>query len=193
MPGQHLLDQLLPRYDVAERHQRVIAAPPERVWQAIQAVTLRELPLVWGLFALRSLPVRLAGGKGLPLVGDRPLLAQLWTAGSVRLGEDPGRELVGGLVGQPWKPTGGESARVWDGAEFAAFQRPGFVKAAMSFLVTARQGGTLVQTETRVVATDPVSRRRFARYWRLIRPGSGAIRRSWLRAADRRATRAVDR
>ena len=190
MSGRHLLDQLLPRYDVAERHQRAIAAPPERVWQAIGAVTLRELPLVWGLFAIRSLPVRLAGGKGLPLVGDQPLLAQLWAAGFVRLGEDPGRELVGGVVGQLWKPAGGDSARVGDGVEFAAFQRPGFVKAAMGFWVTALQGGTLVQTETRALATDPASRRRFARYWWLIRPGSGAIRRSWLRAADRRATRA---
>jgi proline iminopeptidase len=189
MSSRHLLEQLLPRYAVAERDRRVIAAPPDQVWQAIQAVTLRELPLVWGLFALRSLPVRLAGGKGLPLASDPPLLAQLWAAGFIRLGEDPGRELAGGVVGQPWKPTGGESARVGDGAEFAAFQQPGFVKAAMSFRVTGRPGGTLVETETRVVATDPVSRRRFARYWLLIRPGSGAIRRSWLRAADRRATR----
>jgi hypothetical protein len=43
-----------------------------------------------------------------------------------------------------------------------------------------------VETETRALATDSRSRRRFARYWRLIRFGSGAIRRSWLRAAARR-------
>jgi hypothetical protein len=61
----------------------------------------------------------------------------------------------------------------------------------MSFRVTAREGGSQVETETRALATDPGSRRRFARYWHLIRVGSGAIRRSWLRAAARRAAGAV--
>jgi hypothetical protein len=41
--------------------------------------------------------------------------------------------------------------------------------------------------ETRIHATDPASPRRFARYWRMIRPGSGLIRRSWLHAAKGRA------
>jgi proline iminopeptidase len=191
MSGRHLLEELLPRYDAAERHRRVVAASPERVWQAIGAVTLRELPLVRGLFALRSLPARLAGGKGLPLAADQPLLGQLWAAGFTRLAEDPGRELVGGVIGQLWKLAGGEAASIRDGAAFTAFGRPGFVKAAMSFWVSAWDGGTLVETETRALATDPVSRRRFVHYWRLIRPGSGAIRRSWLRAADRGATRAA--
>jgi hypothetical protein len=41
-----------------------------------------------------------------------------------------------------------------------------------------------------VACTDPSSARRFGRYWRLIRPASGAIRRSWLTAIKRRAERA---
>jgi hypothetical protein len=52
------------------------------------------------------------------------------------------------------------------------------------------------EAHTRRVAASPAaaleavhgaSRRRFGRYWRVIRPGSGAIRWSWLRAAARRA------
>jgi hypothetical protein len=57
----------------------------------------------------------------------------------------------------------------------------------MGFRAEAADGGTLLTTETRVLATDEAARRRFGRYWRVIRPGSGAIRRSWLRAAARRA------
>jgi hypothetical protein len=34
--------------------------------------------------------------------------------------------------------------------------------------------------------------RRFARYWRLIRPASGAIRRGWLTAIKHRIERGVD-
>jgi hypothetical protein len=88
--------------------------------------------------------------------------------------------------------AGGKAASIADGGEFVAFDRPGYVKAAMSFLLVEHEGGTRIQTETRVLATDAESRKRFARYWRTIRPGSGAIRRSWLRAIARRAERRPD-
>jgi hypothetical protein len=45
-------------------------------------------------------------------------------------------------------------------------------------------------TETRVLLTDEASRRAFARYWLLIRPFSGLIRRRWLAAVARRASQA---
>jgi hypothetical protein len=57
----------------------------------------------------------------------------------------------------------------------------------MNFRVEPQGEGTLLTTETRVLATDPASRRRFRRYWLVIRAGSGLTRRSWLRAAKRRA------
>jgi len=41
---------------------------------------------------------------------------------------------------------------------------------------------------TRVFASGPAARRRFAAYWRVIYPGSALIRRMWLRAIERRAT-----
>jgi hypothetical protein len=47
-------------------------------------------------------------------------------------------------------------------------------------------------TETRVACTDAASARRFARYWWLIRPASGTIRRSWLAAIKRRSERHPD-
>jgi hypothetical protein len=42
-------------------------------------------------------------------------------------------------------------------------------------------------TATRVHATDDAARRRFARYWRLIRLGGAAIRRDMRAAIARRA------
>jgi hypothetical protein len=50
-----------------------------------------------------------------------------------------------------------------------------------------RLEGTVLSTETRVLATDAAARRRFRRYWLAIRPFSGLIRRVWLRAIKRRA------
>ena len=50
--------------------------------------------------------------------------------------------------------------------------------------------GTSLETETRVLATNPGARTAFQRYWLVIRPASGLIRRIMLGAIARRATRA---
>jgi hypothetical protein len=186
--SRSLLEGLLPRYDFNNVHARVVAAPPDRVFEAVKAVTLGEMPLVRLLFGLRSLPARFAGGRGLPQAKNEPLFAQMVEFGFTVLAEDFGREVVAGVVAQMWK-RGGQAANVADGAEFVAFDRPGYVKVAMNFLLFEQDRGTRIETETRVLATDARSRTGFAWYWRLIRPGSGAIRRAWLRAIARRAER----
>ena len=183
------LDDFLPVWDARERHSCPVAAPPERVYEAVRAVTPGEVPLVRLLFALRSLPARLGGGGSLPADKDEPLLDQLLGFGFTLLAESDA-EVVVGLIDQAWKLTGGETVRAEDARRFVEFDRPGFIKAAMSFSVREERGGTTLETETRVLATDPASRRKFARYWRVIRPGSGVVRRSWLKAAKRRAERA---
>ena len=185
-----LLDEFLPHHHFRERHSRVIAAPPQAVWEAIESVTLAEMPLVGALFALRSLPARLSGRPGLPAVQDEPVLAQFLQTGFVMLAEDRGRELVFGLIDQMWKRRG-ETAKIKDGHEFMSFERAGFVKAAMNFRLSDTVAGTRLETETRVLATDAGARRGFGRYWLLIRPASGLIRRIWLRAIARRATQAA--
>lgn len=68
-------------------------------------------------------------------------------------------------------------------ADFATFDRPGYAKMAINW----RLEGTTLSTETRVFLTDEASRRAFRRYWLLIRPFSGSIRRVSLRAIKRRA------
>jgi hypothetical protein len=57
----------------------------------------------------------------------------------------------------------------------------------MEFRLEPTRQGTFLSTETRVVATDARTRRAFAAYWFLIRPGSGAIRRELLRVVARRS------
>ena len=178
-----LLAGLLPAPHFRERHSIRVRATPERVLDAVCAATPREMPIVRPLFAIRSLGLR----AGLPADPDTPLLGQLVGFGFTVLAEEPGSELVLGVIDQAWKLRGGESVKVATGAEFSAFGRPGFIKAAVSFTVRPDGDGALLETETRVVATDPACRRKFGRYWRVIRPGSGLIRRTWLRAAKRRA------
>jgi hypothetical protein len=105
MTDRACLDDVLPQADVRLQHQLAVAAPPDRVWQALKATTLREMPLVWLLFALRSLPARLTRNSGLPSALDAPLFTQMAARGFALLAEDPGRELVVGRVGQMWGPA----------------------------------------------------------------------------------------
>jgi hypothetical protein len=73
--------------------------------------------------------------------------------------------------------------------DFLAFAEPGYGKAVIAFLIRPERGGSRVVTETRVAGTSPDATRALLRYWRVIRLGSGAIRRSWLAAIRRRALR----
>lgn len=183
-----LLDELMPRYDFHEVHSVVIRAAPGDVLAAIRAVAPAEMRLVGMLFALRALPTLLLGrGPGIRPAAGRPLLDQALEVGFVLLGEAPQQEIVVGTVGAFWSLRGGPSVTLASAAEFVAFARPGYAKAAMNFSMEPVDGSIRLRTETRILATDPVSRRRFARYWRMIHAGSALIRRAWLAAIRRRA------
>jgi hypothetical protein len=162
------LDGVLPAWDFRERHSIRVTAPPERVFDAVRSVTLAEMPVARWLMRTRGM----RAGPG------RPVLEEALRSFSV-LADEPGRELVLGSIGQPWRFRGGRAP----GADFAPFDEPGYAKMALSFRL---EGETLV-TETRVLMTDVRSRRAFRRYWLAIRPFSGLIRRVWLRAIRRRA------
>jgi hypothetical protein len=112
-----------------------------------------------------------------------------FTTGVVSLGERTGVEIAAGAIGRFWRLVGNETAEVLTREEFRSFDEPGYAKAAISFLVRPERGGSRVITETRVVGTSPEATRALLRYWRAIRLGSGAIRKSWLAAVSRRAVR----
>lgn len=175
MTAGSALDELLPVYDFRERHSTRVSAPPAAALAAAKDATPREMPGVGLLFLLR----------GIRSARDRPLAAQMVERGFASLVETED-ELVLGYVGRPWRATGGPRRRLAR-ADWAAFDEPGYAKAAMSFRASATGDGTLLETETRVRLTDGAARRRFRLYWLLIRPWSGFLRRSWLRAARRRA------
>jgi hypothetical protein len=178
-----MLDEFLPAYDVHEVHSVTTTAAPAAVMDAVRAVTPGEVPLLVALMAVRSLPALLRRRR-LPMRG--PLLEGFTKSGFVRLRESP-EELVLGGVGRFWQPSGG--LRRIDAADFAGFAEPGFAKTAFNFQIARVDGRTVLRTETRIATTDDRARRSFARYWRLIHPGSALIRVAWLRAIRRRAER----
>jgi hypothetical protein len=71
--------------------------------------------------------------------------------------------------------------------EWAAAHNGARLKIAIAFEAQPIPGGSRLVTETRVVALDERTRRRFRLYWLAIGELSGLIRRRWLRAAQEAA------
>ncbi|RBY92360.1 hypothetical protein DQ244_08850 [Blastococcus sp. TBT05-19] len=178
------LDDVLPRPEHVTRQARWIGAPPAAVWSALHAVRLSELPVTLTLSAARFLPVVLSG-RGSGELHDRPFLDALPVP---LLGSDEPESVVFGGALEAWKLSGGDSGPELDAESFRRFTQRGWVKAAMDFRLTPQRGGTELSSETRVMSTDAEVRRRFDRYWRLVRPGSTAIRWEVLTAVELKAT-----
>jgi hypothetical protein len=187
------LDDVVPEFQFEEFHERFVRASPGAVDCAIRTVPADEIALFTALTWLRN-PMRSFRPQGENILNPppkKPVLDVALGSGFVLLADEPGREIVlGTLVARP------SGARLWvpaDVAErarhFAALEAPGFAKAAMNFRMEPRDGGCRLTTETRVFATDPATARAFARYWRVVHPGSALLRRTWLRAVAVRAER----
>jgi hypothetical protein len=170
-----LLDKAMPEYDRQEVHRRRIHAPADAIWEAAKELRGDEMTVMRALMGVRTL------GRG-PRAGDRTVLSAFRGMGFRLIDEEPGREMVVAGIGRFWLPSGG-LRKVESREQFAAFSEPRYAKVAFNFLL---QDGVL-STETRIAGTDAHARRRFGAYWTLIRPGSGLIRREWLRAIDKRA------
>ena len=178
-----LLDAWLPEYQFSEHHRLAVDASDAALWAAVKGVTPNEIgPLGW-LMAIRSLPAKLAGRKSRLFANGTPILDVAVNSPFVILEERPLCEIVLGTAGQFWKLDGGPRANLRNDSDFAAFNRPGFLRVAVNFAIV--EG--VISTETRIQALDDSARRKFAAYWTLIRPGSGWIRMAWLRAIRKRA------
>ena len=184
LPGPRMaIDEVLPSYEFGEHHEILVAAPPERVLAATRAVTAREIRLFRLLTWLRSPRLSRGGRESIFNPGaDRPILDVALGSGFVLLREEAGREIVlGALVccAPRVPPRSAEEFQALSGS---------LARAVMNFHVEDAGGGrSRLVTQTRVAATDAEAERVFARYWRVIYPGSALIRRMWLRAIKARA------
>ena len=178
------LDDVVPEADHGTRQSRVIDAPASVVWEELHRLQVTSLPVTLLLSGARALPVVLSG-KGRRRGGlDRTFLDVVPIP---QLASDPPSHVLFGGVLQAWRLTGGERPPVLDAAGVREWSEPGWVKVGMEFRLTPAVGGTRLSCETRVVATDPGTRRRFGLYWLAVQPGSSAIRWELLTAVALRA------
>ena len=173
------LDGLLPEWHFRERHRRSTSAPAAALLAAAETVTWAEVPVMRTLMGIRSI------GR-LRRPANHLVLDDMAVAGFAVLTRTRDELVIAGL-GRPWAHGGGRAPRLAEQADpvavFTDFTAPGWAKVALSF----RVGMGELTTETRVLLTDQASRRAFARYWLLIRPFSGLIRRQWRATIARRA------
>lgn len=170
-----LIDDFLPMYDVTERHQIIVNAKVERVYSSVRELDISHARLTRLLFRLRGIPT-----------SSSITLKDFLEMRFMLLGEKPNEELLLGLVGQFWTPTG--KLRRLDAKEYPDFNEQGYAKAAWNFYIKPqREREVTLTTETRVQCLDKESRKRFRIYWGVIGVFSGIVRREILREVKRNA------
>jgi hypothetical protein len=203
-----ILDDFLPDANFTERHSRLVHAPRDRVHAALLELRLSDVSWIATLLlAIRSLPARAIRNRrkkrdgkdrehpsSLPTRRERaapargnelPLLSAMLDRGFICLANTP-EEIVLGAVGEPWK-LAAPPLPLRDAREYCELHDASVAKMGFNFALREVNGGTLVTTETRVSVTDAGVRKKFARYWLLVRYGSGLIRVLCLAALARRA------
>lgn len=164
-----------------------IAASPHQVWDALLALRFADLKISQPLLAARALPSLLAGGKRPEDMGSVTMIDGMLAGRFVELDRHAPVGITIGLVGQFWRLDGGRDADVRRVEDFVVFDKPGYIKTAMDFVIEGGETSTTVTTTTANMATDAAAAKKFGRYWRVVGPGSKAIRIDMLRALKRTA------
>src|SRR5512137_913835 len=165
-----------PGWRLLERHELPVPATPEEALAALAGAPLADLPVVTALFALRGLPSRREATLR-ELFCTRPFLL---------LSEEPGRELVFGVLRPAAEPDGARRLPRTAG-EFVEAAKRAPLGAVVNFRADPAPGGSLLWTETFAGTHGAGAGLWFAAYWLAVGPWSAWIRRMFLRVARDRA------
>jgi hypothetical protein len=181
VPGSHL-DDVLPEYQFSERHSLRIHARPEQVMQAVRGSTWGDLPSLTTLLKIRGAVLREPWRDTGAFARDQGVLEAFRASGFFFGGSDHEILIAGAIDMRARRRPELHSLQ-----EVADYREQGWIKNAFDFEVKDAGGGwSTLTTETRM-AVQPELSRGPAIYWRLIVPGSGLLRREWLRSIRRRA------
>ncbi len=188
----------MPEYDVVERHRMTVRAPADVVFASIPEADLSGGLLTQTLLTLRAMPAAIVAMLRSPSDARQELrrrtsqrgrgarLRDFERTGFRVIAQHAPNELVIGLLGRFWTPRGDLCTTL--SAEMVRAGPPaGQALACWNFTVEPQaDGSSELRTETRVRCA-PDARWKFRLYWLAVRPGSGLIRHSMLRAIRRHA------
>jgi hypothetical protein len=168
-------------YDASIAEHAIVRREPEATFRAAIDLDFMSVhtPLLDLAIWARGFPARVTGRAVEP--PPRLILSGGDTLpGWLVLGERAGHELAFGAVGKFWQP--GVDWRDVPAEAFADFDEPGWGKVVADFNVLPYgEHASVLTYECRSVTTDPESRQKFQRYWRLIRPFVAHIFRATVR------------
>jgi hypothetical protein len=178
-----LLRTFLPEAEFTGEVSTTIHASPEAVFAALHSVTLEDMPIAKWLGELRYLPKRLFGAPNEAPSAPKaiPFLQLLQgEGGNILLAYEPNKEIVFGAIGQFHNLTDQRFVALRSPADFIEFDHPDYQKLAMSFRLTTLVDGSSQRLKLThgTHALSDESRRCFALYWLLIKPGGNLV--SWL-------------
>jgi hypothetical protein len=169
--GERLIDRFIPRAEHGGRHETLIRAPADLVFELAWNADMQAHPLARAIFWLRQ---KLLRAEAAPRAA-RGLVAETTGLGWGMLALRPSRELVMGAATRPWEAN--VVFRSVPPEQFAAFAEPGMVKIVWTIEAEPVEPAlTRFRTETRVEATDEAARVKFRRYRRFFGIGIVLIR-----------------
>jgi len=170
-----LIDSFAPKFDATEIHRIAINASRQSVYEALWSADLGGSAVIKVLMLLRSMPGLLARRAQTLPRNQKVTLQTLGNSGFGLLAERASDEIVLGVTGRFWRPTGNLST--FRRSDFDQPVPAGLARGVWNFrLSEGLDGRTILQTETRVICGDAASRRKFLAYWFVVRPFSGLIR-----------------
>src|SRR5258708_31847644 len=102
-----LLDAWMPRWDVTDRHELIVAAPADRTYRAVRNADFAASRVARLLYAIRGFVSLARGGR----VPRRATLDDTTRSGFVLLAETPRVEIVVGVAGPLCKGSRGAKDR----------------------------------------------------------------------------------
>jgi len=176
------LDDVMPEYQFSEIHALRVHARTEQVMRATRESTFGDMTSLAMLLKVRGAAIRTPAPRGGDLQ-DKRVLDAFSASGYLLDGSDHEIVLFGAANVRKQRRPDLRTAQ-----QFVDYRERGSVK--MAFDIRAEEAGdgwSVLSTETRVMALDDATRSGMGRYWRLIVPGSGLLRRQWLDGIRRRA------
>jgi len=170
-----LQDKYLRQADICRTASIKIKAPINNVYPIVEELNFSTSKIIYWLFKLRGIPVP----ESLTLKG-------LEKINFVKLEAIRNQEIIIGLIGQFWKPTG--KLRRFQPDEFINYSHGDFSKATWNFeLRKINDSKTELITETRIFCPTQKTKNKFRLYWTIIEPFSSWIRREILKAIKEQA------
>lgn len=186
MKHSKVLEQKAPEAQFRSQVSVLVCSSPEEALDAFESVTPRDMPLARFLGELRYLPGRLIGKKPPHADPDLPFGKQLRDMGTREIFRSP-VEIVTGAAGKLHQISDQEFVKFSSNEELDRFRQPEYQKLYISVRAEEIElGKSELTLEHWTWALSENSKRKFAKYWIVIRPMGNFVSKILLNAAKRK-------